>query len=111
MVNKLEFSGKNGFHVIKYSQWNIYIFIFVLNVFYCIFVSNVPYQPLQPDSHNPAASAAAYSSLKESGKRIPSLTPKASQQISQFYQGLKPKSGSHLAALQVRELSVIKYSF
>lgn len=45
---------------------------------------------------------AAYTSLKE-GKRVQTLTPQASQKISQFYQGLKAKTGNHLAALQVKE--------
>lgn len=47
---------------------------------------------------------SAYSALKE-GKRVPTLTPHASQQISQFYQGLKAKTGNHLSKLQAKTLS------
>ena len=49
---------------------------------------------------------ATYSALKE-GKKIPTLTPQASQSISQFYAGLKTKTGKGLSALQVSILFLL----
>jgi RISC-loading complex subunit TARBP2 len=46
----------------------------------------------------------AYTALKE-GKRITTLTPQASQQITQFYNSLKNSAGKNLVSLQGKSLN------
>jgi RISC-loading complex subunit TARBP2 len=53
---------------------------------------------------------ATYSALKE-GKKVATLTPQASQSISQFYANLKSKTGKALINLQTKAFNTPSSNF
>ncbi len=52
----------------------------------------------------PSDGSKTYTAMKE-GKRVPTLTPQASQKITQFYQAMKNAPGKSLAALHSKPLN------
>ncbi|CAH1788862.1 unnamed protein product [Owenia fusiformis] len=62
--------------------------------------AGIPEPPPEEDGDD----GPAFGAIKE-GKRIPTLTPQASKQISGFYATLKNATGKNLLALQTRSLN------
>ena len=90
--------------------WHFLIYLLVICLYH---PKNLPWLYLYYDFPLPQPvdpSKSSYSALKE-GKRIPTLTPQGSKQISQFYQQMKNSTGKNLAALQGKALNAPSTNF